>query len=243
MQHLLSLPKLAILAGISSLFTATFRIIATVVLLAGALVFLPLLPKVPGLKGAPNKGRVLLYFFSLGLGFMLLEMGLLQKMILYLAHPIYSAAAVIAGFLVFAGIGSQMSGRWKSRIHLAARGAAIVVAAVGLLYLFLLDAWLSWTQSLALSLRFLVTALTIAPLALAMGHLFPLGLRRVSQTVPALVPWSWAVNGFASVLATASAPLLAMSVGFSRLILAAIACYLLAGALFPFLLRGPLEEM
>ncbi len=221
---------------LGSLMLATALI--QVVLLSGALVFLPLFPWIPGLRSTRNKGSVLLYFFLLGLGFMLLEMGLLQKMILYLADPIYSAAAVIASFLVFAGIGSRISGRRRRRLPFAARGASLAVVILGLLYLFLLDVWLAWTQSWGLSLRFLVTALTIAPLALAMGHLFPLGLRRVSQAVPALVPWSWAVNGFASVLATVSAPLLAMSIGFSILILAAIACYALAGVLFPSLVNG-----
>ncbi|MFZ7111174.1 MAG: hypothetical protein ACOWYE_05780 [Desulfatiglandales bacterium] len=212
--------------------------LAQVLFLAGVLVLLPLFSRMPGLRSAPNKGRILVYFFSLGLGFMLLEMGFLQKMILYLSHPIYSAAAVIASFLVFAGVGSRVSGRWKRNIASPARGAACVVVIVGLLYLFLLDSWLSLTQSWNLSLRFLITALTIAPLALAMGHLFPMGLRRVSEAVPTLVPWSWAVNGFASVLATVSAPLLAMSIGFSRLIVAAMVCYVLAGCLFSSLLRG-----
>jgi hypothetical protein len=109
---------------------------------------------------------------------------------------------------------------------------------MGCLYLLWLDPWLALTRSWNLALRLGVTTLTIGPLALAMGHLFPMGLRRVSEAVPMLVPWSWAVNGFASVLATASAPLLAMSVGFSKLILAALACYLAAGILFSRLAHG-----
>jgi hypothetical protein len=210
--------------------------------LAGLLIFLPLWPRRTVLRGAPGKGRVMLYFFLLGTGFMLLEMGFLQKLILYLAHPIYSVAAVIAAFLVFAGMGSQISQRWNQRTSSAARGAAFGLTAAGCLYLLLLDPWLALTQSWTLAPRFAVATLTIAPLALAMGHLFPMGLRRVSMAVPDLVPWSWAVNGFASVLATASAPLLAMSIGFSKLILAALACYLAAGALFCRLPQRPAER-
>lgn len=205
-----------------------------VLLLALVLIFAPLLPKASGLRNTPKKGSVLAYFFLLGLGFMLLEMGFLQKMILYLAHPIYSASAVMASFLVFAGLGSRLSARWDASRSRDARLAALAVGLTGLFYLVLLDPWLSLSQGLPLPVRFLVAAMTICPLALAMGHLFPLGLRRIGR-VPALVPWSWAVNGFASVLATASTPLLAMSMGFSRVILAAIGCYLAAGALFSFL--------
>lgn len=210
-----------------------------VAVLALVLVFFPLLPRLSTLSGAWKKSRVLAYFSLLGAGFMLLEMGFLQKMILYLAHPIYSAAAVIASFLVFAGIGSQWSARWGPRASSAARTAAFVVVALGILYLLGLDRWLALTQGWNGALRFLVTTLTIAPLAIAMGHLFPMGLRRVSEALPSLTPWSWAVNGFASVLATVSAPLLAMSVGFSKLVLAALACYLLAGVLFSLLPEGP----
>ena len=210
--------------------------------LAGVLIFLPLWPRRTALRGTTGRSRVMLYFFLLGTGFMLLEMGFLQKLILYLAHPIYSAAAVIAAFLVFAGMGSQLSQRWNRRASSAARGAAFGLTAAGCLYLLWLDPWLALTQSWALAPRFAVATLTIAPLALAMGHLFPMGLRRVSMAVPDLVPWSWAVNGFASVLATASAPLLAMSIGFSKLILAALACYLAAGVLFYLLPQRPVER-
>ena len=210
-----------------------------VAVLAGVLIFLPLLPGISVLKKVPDKVGVLAYFFLLGTGFMLLEMSFLQKMILYLAHPIYSAAAVIASFLVFAGLGSLWSARRAHRKSSAARAAAAVSVAMGFLYLFGLDSWLMVTQSWNPASRFWVATLTIAPLALAMGHLFPMGLRRVSEAAPELVPWAWAVNGFASVLATVSTPLLAMSIGFSRVVLAALACYLLAGMLFSLLPKSP----
>jgi len=225
---------------LGSLLMATALV--QIAVLAAVLIFLPLWPRRTALRKVPGKGVVMLYFFLLGTGFMLLEMGFLQKMILYLAHPIYSAAAVIAAFLVFAGVGSHLSDRWGRRAPSAARAAALGTAAMGCLYLVWLDPWLALTQSWSLAPRFLTAALTIAPLALAMGHLFPMGLRRVSEAASGLVPWSWAVNGFASVLATAGAPLLAMSVGFSKLILAALTCYLAAGILFSRLPHGGINS-
>ena len=54
---------------------------------------------------------------------------------------------------------------------------------------------------------------TMAPLAFAMGLPFPLALARLRAAVPALVPWSWGVNGCASVIAAALASLLTMSLG------------------------------
>jgi len=66
----------------------------------------------------------------------------------------------------------------------------------------------------------------------AMGHVFPAGLRHLGRSGGALIPWAWAANGFASVVATVAAPLIAMAFGFSILTLAAIGCYLLAGLLW-----------
>jgi hypothetical protein len=205
-----------------------------VALLALVLIFLPLLPRSPALKKVKKKGGALTYFFLLGVGFMLLEMSFLQKMILYLGDPIHSAATVIASFLIFGGTGSLVSKTWRNRY--AATWAGLIAAALAAVYLFLLDPWLGWAQSRSLTIRFSVVAVTIAPLAFVMGHMFPLGLRRVGENSPPMVPWCWASNGFASVLATAGAPLAAMAVGFSRLNLMAATCYLIASTIFLFIL-------
>ncbi len=201
-------------------------------LAAVALIALPLLVRVRSLRAARRRAAVLGYFLLLGVGFMLLEMGLLQKLILYLAHPIYSAAAVIAGFLVFGGLGSQTSGLWRARPRRVAGCAAAAVVLVALVYCFALDGWLGLTQAQGTSVRFLVACATIAPLAFAMGHMFPLGLRQVGAAQPALVPWAWAINGVASVVAAAGAPLLAAETGFRWVILTAVLCYALAGVVF-----------
>jgi hypothetical protein len=201
------------------------------VVLAAGLILLPLLPRSRPVRSARGKALTLAYFLLLGAAFMLLEMGFLQKLILYLSHPIYSAAVAIAAFLLFAGLGSRVSGSWpgSGRRVIAAAAAAIVCIAVG--YVLGLDAWLALTQGRPLWLRLGIAAATIAPLAFAMGHMFPLGLRAVASGASPLVGWAWAVNGFASVAATVAAPLLAMRIGFSLLTVVAIGCYFVAGML------------
>ena len=195
-------------------------------------ILLPLAPGIGALRGQKHRAASLGFFSLVGAGFMLLEMGFIQKLILYLAHPIYSAAVVIAAFLIFGGMGSWFSRLWPlAPRRLAAAGAA-AVAALGLVYLVTMDGWLSLTQSQAPAVRFIVAGLTIAPLAVAMGHVFPSGLRHLGRSGPKLVPWAWAANGFASVVATVAAPLIAMSFGFTVLTVAAVGCYLLAGLLF-----------
>jgi hypothetical protein len=206
--------------------------LAQAIVLGVLLVVLPLAPGIGALRGQKHRAVSLGFFSLVGAGFMLLEMGFFQKLILYLAHPIYSAAVVIAAFLIFGGVGSWISRFWPfTPRRLAAAGAA-VVAALGLLYMAAIDGWLSLTQSQTPPVRFIVAAMTIAPLAVAMGHVFPAGLRHLGRSGPKLIPWAWAANGFASVVATVAAPLIAMSFGFTVLTVVAVGCYLLAGLLF-----------
>ncbi|MCF7855323.1 MAG: hypothetical protein K9N51_11040 [Candidatus Pacebacteria bacterium] len=202
-------------------------LVQTIVLSLILLVF-PLLPRVRGLRRTSGKAPVLMYFLLLGIGFMFLEMGFLQRLVLYLGHPVYSAAVAISGFMVFSGAGSQACQYWRGPASRTVKMAGGVVVALGLVYLAALDPWLTISQTAALPLRMVIALVTIAPLGFAMGHMFPLGLSAVSSRQAALVPWAWAVNGCASVLATISIPLYAMECGFFVVSLTALACY--AGA-------------
>ena len=194
-------------------------------------ILLPLATRIGHLKRAKGKAATFVYFLLLGTGFMLLEMGFMQRLILYLAHPVYSAAVVIAGFLVFGGVGSGLSTHWRVPPKRLGSMMAFAVAGLGLLYAVGLGGWLGLTQAQPMAVRSLITVVTIAPLAVGMGHLFPTGLRQVGRAAPALVPWAWAVNGSASVVATAGASVLAMSMGFGWVALIAAACYGVAGLL------------
>jgi len=216
--------------------------LAQAVLLAALLIVAPLAPGARALRGRGGRTATLGYFLLLGAGFMLLEMSFLQRLILYLGHPIYSAAAVISGFLVFAGLGSQVSRYWPAVPRRLGPVAGLAVAVLGLAYLAGMDDWLSLSQAQPVAVRFVVAVLTVAPLAAAMGHMFPTGLRQVSAARPVLVPWAWAANGFASVAATVSAPLLAMHLGFDAVSLIAVGCYVLAGGLCVLLPAGAPEE-
>ncbi|HAU37107.1 MAG TPA: hypothetical protein DCX07_05260 [Phycisphaerales bacterium] len=220
-------------------YLLAFAALGQAILLAAVLIVAPLLPGVRALRGTPGRTAAMGYFLMIGAGFMLLEMGFLQKLVLYLAHPIYSAALVISSFLIFAGGGSLLSLRWRSQPRCTACAAGLTVVLVAAVYLFFLDGWLARTQAQPIALRFLLAAAAIAPLALAMGHMFPLALRQVGTAAPALVPWAWAVNGFASVGATVAAPLLAMQWGFSVLTLTAVVCYVLAALFARLLPRVP----
>jgi hypothetical protein len=209
--------------------------LAQAALLGALLILLPLALK-KRTWPADTGGRMGAYFFLLGLAFLFVEMAFIQKFILFLSHPLYSVAVVLAGFLVFAGLGSLSSARIARRSGKAGRSAVpTAVAAIvilGLFYLWLLPEIFAWLGGRGDVIRVLVSLILIAPLAFCMGLPFPLGLRRVANRAPDFIPWAWGLNGFASVTSAALATLLAIELGFNAVLLLALACYLLAAAAF-----------
>jgi hypothetical protein len=176
------------------------------------------------------------YFFLLGLAFLFIEMAFIQKFILFLANPLYSVAVVLAGFLVFAGLGS-VSAPWVARR--LGRGSAFAVlaivagiAATALVYLWLMPQVFGRFMGLPDAARVCISLVLIAPLAFLMGMPFPLGLRRLARQSPEFIPWAWGINGYASVISAALATLLAIEFGFGAVVLMALSLYLAAALAF-----------
>jgi spermidine synthase len=200
------------------------------------LILLPLLMlgrRSPERSGAASSG---VYFLALGLAFLFVEIAFIQRFTLFLAHPLYALAVVLASFLFFAGLGSGFSGRWnrnRDRDRKDADPSPITrsvagIAALAFLYLAALPPLFTLAAAWPTPLKVLLSLVLLAPLAFLMGMPFPLGLRLLSRYRPALVPWAWGVNGWASVLSALLATLLALHLGFSVVILTAIALYGLA---------------
>jgi hypothetical protein len=185
-----------------------------------------------------SRARVLVYFAALGLAFLFIEIAFIQKLILFLHHPLYAVAVALTAFLLFAGLGSAWSQRFTGAGGNRRRppGIAWPVAAVAVLcalYLVTLDSVFAQLMQLPDVGRVLVSILFIAPLAVCMGMPFPLGLAQLGQHAPELMPWAWGINGCASVISTVLATLLAMHYGFTAVVACAGLLYVLAAVSFP----------
>jgi SAM-dependent methyltransferase len=184
---------------------------------------------------AASRGRVLVYFLAIGFGFMFIEIAFIQKFALFLSHPLRAIAVVLFAFLLFAGVGSRVAGRLqrgaRPRRTLIAVVAALCVSAV--LCLLLLPWLFQHGMGLPDTARILLSAGLIAPLAIFMGMPFPLGLTRVEATDARLIPWAWGINGCASVTGAVLATLLAIHIGFTAVVVAALLLYMLAAASAP----------
>jgi hypothetical protein len=170
--------------------------------------------------------RLMVYFAAIGIAFMFIEIAFIQKFILFLHHPLYAVSVVLCAFLVFAGLGSLFSARWRKHITISRVSAAI--GALSVLYVLLLPGLFDGLVQLPGVFKIPLSVLLIAPLAFLMGAPFPLGLDVVSKSMPAWIPWAWGINGCASVVSAILATLLAIHLGFVFVVMAAVLLYVLA---------------
>jgi spermidine synthase len=182
----------------------------------------------------PRDGRRLLcYFLCLGLAFLSLEMAFMQKAVLFLSHPLHAAAVVLCGFLVCAGLGSGMAGRWLKRdppreerdVRRALRGTVLAIPLLVFASACGLSLAAAHLMDLPHALKAAVALCIMAPLAFLLGMPYPLGLSLLAAAAPRLIPWAWAVNGCASVVGGVTATVLAMHWGFHAVMAGAAALY------------------
>jgi len=181
------------------------------------LILLPLRFKTGKLEGLSMRVFPRLFYFgAIGLGFMLVEISIMQKMTLFLGHPTYSLLVVLFSLLLFTGIGSLLTdfvSVRRLRFH-TALSAILVIAVVGLFITFSSDIFVRFMAA-SLPYRFAVCAMLLVPLGLAMGRLFPLGIKSLLGGGEFMVPWAWALNGLTSVLGSILAIMIGMWVGFT----------------------------
>jgi SAM-dependent methyltransferase len=216
-------------------------ILVQVLVFSLILIFLPLIVKMRRTEEETDSGRggqggMLFYFAFLGLGFMFLEVGLIQRSILVLENSAYAVAVVLASLLIGAGCGSLLSGRFKT---VTAPRLTLTVALLIPLYSLTTPLYFALIMPLGLGLKFCLFFVFVLPLGLFLGIPFPSGIRFLGGANPQLIPWAWAINGFFSVVAPIVAMLLALSFGFTLIFWLASSSYLLAFLTFSLLSHSP----
>ncbi|HET6277987.1 MAG TPA: hypothetical protein VFG08_04310 [Candidatus Polarisedimenticolia bacterium] len=211
----------------SSAGQALLSILQWVSIIAAVLIVLPML-FVPLPKGSPGRRLIgLMGFFSaIGLGFMFVEIVLIQKLVLFLGHPSYSISVTLFTILVFSGLGSIYARRFdvpSYRTALLIWGPIILAT---LFYALGLDPILARSHTTSLLLRFVLVTALLAPGSFFMGMPFPTMVRMMQGKEEMLIPWAWAINAFTSVAASTLAVLFAMQVGFSIVLFLGTAAYL-----------------
>jgi len=177
--------------------------------------------------------RIMVYFAALGLGFLFIEMALIERFSLFLGNSTASFSIVLSGMLIFSGAGSYFSSRFISRPGKGIGIAVTLILASVAAYIFLLFPIILSLGGLPFIVKALIVLLLIAPVSFALGMPFPLGLSTLREHAGALLPWAWAINGAFSVISTPLANIISVSKGFTSLFVISIFLYALAFVFFP----------
>lgn len=177
--------------------------------------------------------KSILYFAWLGLGFLFLEILIIEKASFFLNDYTYSFALVLSGILVFSGMGSYASTAYLRTPKKGVILASVTVSVWIILALFFLDRLLFFLLWLPFAIKCLVVLGAIAPLSFALGFPFPLGLSLFQGERSAFLPWAWALNGAFSVVSTPLANLLAVSFGYRTIFWLSLLIYGTIHLVFP----------
>ena len=140
-----------------------------------------------------NKKWVLMYFSGLGLAYMFLEMVFIQHFTFYFGEPTYAASATLGILLFASGLGSYYSGKSQNnkKMRLA---IPLVIAAILVLYAFVLSPILTATIGIALPLKITIAVVLLGTLGFFLGMPFPIGIDYLSGKNTDDIPWAWALN-------------------------------------------------
>ncbi len=199
-----------------------------IISLAAVVVFL-IVPLVLSDKQGRQQASLagLLYFIAIGLGYILVEISLIQRFVLFLGHPTYALTVVVFLLLLSSGAGSVTARRWITHSGNARYLLASIVGLI-LLYVFVLPAILESAVGQPFITKLLISGVLLVPLGFLMGMPFPAGLKLVAESGKSTVEWAWAMNAAASVLGSVSAMVIAIHFGLAITLTCAAMAYLLA---------------
>ena len=172
---------------------------------------------------------IFIYFFALGVAFMMVEIPLIQKMILILGHPTYALTVVLFFLLSGAGVGSYIAGLEKfNKIKRFNQLVCLVVAVASLIFVLYLNTSHDFVLSLPLAGRIAWSGALSFGLGFFLGMPFPVAMRALGKFEIRYISWMWCVNGFSSLLGSILAAIGAKFIGFQMVFMCGCLFYLLA---------------
>ncbi len=159
---------------------------------------------------------------GLGIGFIAVELSLLQHLTLLLGHPIFTLSILLFTLLAAGGFGSALGG--QPALH----RVCLAVAGLAALYALALPRLVPVLLQLPLAARIAIAIVLVAPLGFLMGMPFPRALQRTGQGAFPAPPFYWGLNGIFSVVGSMATMGAAVVFGFTWAMLGGAAFYLIA---------------
>jgi spermidine synthase len=215
-------------------------LLAVAVVVAAILLALPFLVSRRGggdTVVVPGRWRLLVYFAGLGLGFMIVEISMIQRFALLLGYPTLSLSVSLFTLLIATAIGARFSDWIQRDVRTRLLATLGVLWLVGIVYVAVSDAVTDAVLAWAEPLRIVLVFALLFPVGVLLGMFLPTGVDRARAMAAdagaddgRLVAWCWAVNGFFSVIGSTSTTMLSMTFGFDRTLMVGLAAYVVATA-------------
>jgi hypothetical protein len=169
---------------------------------------------------------------------MFVEIALIQRLSVFLGHPMYALGVLLFTIIASAGVGSFVS----DRLPLDRRPWVFIypaVIALGVVAVrFALPAVGSRLVAAPMLAKIPAAVGTIVPVGLLLGIGFPTGMRLVRAARAHETPWYWALNGIFGVLCSALTVFVSIYLGISTSLYLGAACYILVSLCIPGMLRA-----
>lgn len=223
---------------LSGNMVATLNLLVLLLALAALCAVTIVLPLLFRAASDPGSSRVLwsaaFYFSLIGSGFMFLEIGLVQRLSVFLGHPIYGLGVLLFAIIASAGLGSLMSEK-----VLPIRNSRLVWLPVAMAALILIGnlaarQMMEMMAGTSTAVKIVASVMAVFPLGMSLGVFFPTGMRLVREARGSETPWYWALNGVFGVLSSALAVFVSIQFSITVNFLLAAACY----AALPLFLRS-----
>jgi hypothetical protein len=205
---------------------AIFVLVSLFVIVVVLTVLCIVLPLFAGTKKESFSGalRYFIFFISIGFGFMFVEISQIQRLSLFLGHPVYGLSVLLFSLLLSSGIGSWLSGRLQIKKEILFVALLLMIILFGSLTPHLI----SYLSSSTNPTRITASVFMIFPLGIFMGMMFPLGLSEASVRHSGITPWLWGVNGATSVCGSVAAVIICIIFGISAAFWLGLAFYIIA---------------
>jgi hypothetical protein len=212
-------------------------LVMTLVVLTALTVVFPLVLRgrgeAAGRRGPPILWSAAAYFALIGAGFMFVEIALIQRLSVFLGHPMYALGILLFTIIASAGIGSRLS----ESLPLTRRPwvfvyPVLIVAAI-LVIRFALPMLGSDMVSASMASRIAASIVLIVPLGILLGFAFPTGMKLARSARAAETPWYWAINGVFGVLCAALTVFVSIYFGISTSFYVGAICYIALLAFLP----------
>ncbi len=165
------------------------------------------------------------YFSLIGAGFMFIEISLIQRLSVFLGHPVYALGILLFTIILGAGMGSLLS----DKLPLTRRPWMFILPVVMVAGIFITKELLLYVMGQMITSSMInksaVSVMLLFPLGIIMGQFFPTGLKLIKKISDVDMPWYWALNGVFGVLTSALAVFISIYFGISVNFYMGALCY------------------